>query len=86
MRLSYAPHVFAVSVVFLMLSAIQVPALLVSGILRWDWLLEGLFAMLPVLCLMPIGQWIGSRIARATFDRAVLTLIGVIGVKLALNL
>lgn len=86
MRLSYAPHVFAVSIVFLMLSVAQLPALVVSGMLRWGGVLEGAFAMLPIMCFMPLGQWIGARITRSTFDRSVLTLIGLMGLKLALNL
>ncbi len=85
MRLSYAPHVYAVSVIFLMLSVAQFPALIVSGILRWVWLIEGVFAMLPILCFMPLGQWVGARISHTTFDRAVLTLIGLMGAKLAVD-
>ncbi len=86
MRLGYAPHVFAVSLVFLMLSAAQLPALVVSGILRADWLLEGLFAMLPVLCFMPVGQWVGTRISRTAFDRLILALLALMGCKLAFGL
>ena len=86
MSLGFAPHVFAVSVVFLMLSATQFPALIISGILRWEWLLEGLFALLPILCFMPLGQRLGARISRAAFDRLILGFLAVIGAKLVLGL
>jgi uncharacterized membrane protein YfcA len=86
MSLGYAAHVFAVSAVFLMLSVVQFPALVVSGILRWEWLLEGLFALLPILGFMPVGQRLGARISRAAFDRLILAFLALIGAKLLLGL
>jgi uncharacterized membrane protein YfcA len=85
MRLGYASHVFAVSAVFLMLSAAHLPALIATGVLQWEWLLEGLFALVPIVCLMPLGQWIGSKVSRASFDRLILTFLCVMGAKLAFN-
>jgi hypothetical protein len=82
MRLPYSPHVFAVSVVFLALGVAQLPSLAVSGLLQWRWLGEGVFALLPTLLFMPVGQRIGGAISRQTFDRLMLAFIGIMGLKM----
>lgn len=82
MGFGYAPHVFAVSTAFLMMSFAQFPALFVSGVLRAEWLLEGLIAVLPILGLVHVGQRLGSRISRTAFDRLILAFLAFIGLKL----
>lgn len=85
MRLPYRPHVYAVSVVFLVLAVMHVPALAVTGVLRWQWLAEGAFALLPAVALMPLGQKVGAAFSRQTFDRLLLAFIAFMGVKLVLG-
>jgi uncharacterized membrane protein YfcA len=82
MGFGYAPHVFAVSTAFLMMSVAQFPALFVSGVLRAEWLLEGVIAVLPILGLVHVGQRLGSRISRTAFDRLILAFLAFIGLKL----
>lgn len=85
MRFERAAHVFAVSAMFLVFAAAQVPALTVAGILtpaRW---LESTYALLPVALFMPVGTWIGRRVNHATFDRAILALLTVTALKLIVD-
>lgn len=86
MGLGFAPHIFAISAAFLMLSMAQLPALTVSGVLRPEWLLESLLAMPPILGLMHLGQRLGARISRIVFDRLILGFLTLLGLKLILDL
>jgi uncharacterized membrane protein YfcA len=82
MRLSRTAHVGAVSAVFLALGIVHVPALAAAGILDGPRLLQGLFAILPALALMPLGAWLASRLSQKAFDRVILGLLGVIAAEL----
>jgi uncharacterized membrane protein YfcA len=82
MRLSYGAHVFALSVVFLVATVAQLPALAVAGILQWRWIGEGVFALLPVVCFLPLGQKLGAYIDQALFDRVILIFLAIIGTTL----
>ncbi len=86
MGLGFAPHIFAISTAFLMLSMAQFPALTVSGVLRPEWLLESLIAMPPILGLMHLGQRLGARVSRTVFDRLILGFLALLGLKLILDL
>ncbi len=74
--------VFAISTLFVSFSAVQVPSLIVAGILTWQRLLLSMLALVPVLLAMPVGGWIGERMSREAFDRIVLVMLAVIAAKL----
>ncbi|HET8726508.1 MAG TPA: sulfite exporter TauE/SafE family protein [Alphaproteobacteria bacterium] len=82
MRLDRDAHVFAVSAMFLLFAATHLPALALAGILTWDRLLEGVFALLPVLLMMPVGAWLARFLSRQAFDRAIMGLLCLITIKL----
>ncbi|HSK40927.1 MAG TPA: sulfite exporter TauE/SafE family protein [Arenibaculum sp.] len=82
MRLRREAHVFAVSSLFLLLSVTQVPALMVAGIMSTSRLLEGIIALVPVAAMLPVGNWLGGRLSRRTFDRVILGLLAVIAADL----
>ena len=86
MALDRQAHVFAVSAMFLVFSLVQWPALWATGVMRPEWLLQGLLAMIPILLFMPVGQWISGRLSRTAFDRVILGFLGVIGLKMVLGL
>jgi uncharacterized membrane protein YfcA len=86
MRLDRSEHVFAVSAMFLGFSLVQLPAVAVAGIFEPAWLAQGVFAMLPVMVGMPLGERLGRRFSRETFDRLILIFLAVMGVKLTLGL
>ena len=86
MGLARDAHVYAVSAMFLLFSLVQVPALLVAGVMRADWLLQGGLALVPILVFMPLGQWLGGKLSRQGFDRMILMFLGLIGLKMLLGL
>lgn len=79
-------HVFAVSAMFLLYSAVQLPALAVAGVMQAQWLLEGILALIPILIFMPLGQAIAGKLSRNAFDRMILVFLGVIGLKMVIGL
>jgi len=85
MRLEHGAHVYALSWLFLAVTAMQVVALGAAGILRWEWLAEGVFALLPVALAMPLGHRLAARLDRRIFDRVILAMLAVIGLYLALD-
>jgi uncharacterized membrane protein YfcA len=82
MRLGREAHVFAVSAMFLLFAVVQLPSLLVSGVMRAEWLVQGALALVPILLFMPLGQWLAGKLSATTFDRLLLVFLGAIGVKL----
>jgi uncharacterized membrane protein YfcA len=85
MNLDRVAHVFAVSAMFLLFSLVQLPSLWIAGVMRAEWLLQGLLALVPILLFMPLGQWLSSRLSRQAFDRMILVFLGVIGLKMVLG-
>lgn len=86
MRFERDQHVYAVSAMFLTLAGVQAPSLWFTGLLRPEWLLQGVFALLPTFIFMSVGQWLASKLSRAAFDNMILIFLGVIGVKMVLGL
>ena len=86
MNLERDAHVFAVSTMFLLFSVVQLPSLWIAGVMRTEWLLQGLLALVPILVFMPLGQWISGKLSRAAFDRMILVFLAVIGLKMVLGL
>ncbi len=86
MGLERAAHVYAVSAMFLTLGLVQFPALVVSGIMQPQWMLEALFAMIPILVFMPVGQALAGKLSRRAFDLMILIFLGLMGLKMVLGL
>lgn len=86
MNLDRDGHVYAVSAMFLTFAVTQLPALWAAGVMRAEWLLQGMLALIPILIFMPLGQWIGGKLSRKTFDRMILTFLGILGLKMVLGL
>jgi uncharacterized protein len=82
MRLNYGSHVFILSGVFLLSTVVQAATLIGTGILKWNWVGEGIFALLPVAVAMPLGQRVGARMNNVIFDKVILVFLAVIGVLL----
>ncbi len=86
MRLERAGAVAAASTMFFVYGAAQLAALAVAGVYRLEWLWMGLFAVVPVLMAMPLGEALGRRMNAKAFDRVILGLLTVLGAKLLLGL
>lgn len=74
--------IFAVSTLFASYTVVQVPSLVLTGILTWHRLALGMLAFLPVFAAMPLGNWLATRLSQAAFARLLLALLAVIAVKL----
>ena len=86
MRFARDTHVYAVSAMFLVLAVVQAPALAIAGVLRLDWLAQGVFALIPTFLMMPVGQWLAGKLSPAAFDKMILVFLGLIGLKMVLGL
>ena len=86
MNLDRPAHVFAVSAMFLTFSVVQLPSLWIAGVMRPEWLLEGLLTLVPIVCFLPLGQWASGKLSRRAFDRMILVFLGLIGLKMVLGL
>ncbi|MDF2799465.1 MAG: sulfite exporter TauE/SafE family protein [Devosia sp.] len=86
MNLDRPAHVYAVSAMFLTFSVVQLPSLWIAGIMRPEWLVQGLLALLPILLFMPLGQWASGKLSRKAFDRMILLFLGLIGLKMVIGI
>lgn len=86
MSLGREALVFTISTMFLLFGVTQLLSLSVAGVMQPMVLLEGLLALIPMLLLMPVGQKLASRLSREAFDRMILILLGVIGIKMVLGI
>jgi hypothetical protein len=83
MRLPREAFIATISVFFLSMSAVQIPALWSLGILTPDRLGLSLAACVPLFGGMPLGDRLARYMARETFDRIVMALLVVIAARLA---
>lgn len=83
--LARSASVFAVSVIFLGFSTSHFAALIIAGIYRADWILLSLFALVPIVALMPVGEWLGRRASPETFGKMILVFLAIVGAKMILG-
>lgn len=73
--------ILALSAMFLLFAAAQIPALAVAGLLELEWLAQGLFAVVPVALIMPLGSAAAKRCGQKVFDRTLLVFIVLMGIR-----
>jgi uncharacterized protein len=86
MGLERDAHVLAVSAMFFVMGAVQLPAMFAAQLMQPVWLAEGALALIPIFLFMPLGRAIAMRMSREAFDRLVLVFLGIIGVKMLAGL
>ena len=82
MRLPRETFIGSVSIFFCAMTAMQIPALWGLGLLTAQTVLMGFVALGLVLVSMPLGTWLGQRARPVVFDRLILVVLGVIGLKM----
>ena len=82
MQLERAVFIASISVYFIAMTVVQIPALASLGILTWQYFFFGCGALLPMLLAMPIGRHLGKRFSKDTFDKILLVLLVCLAVKL----
>lgn len=70
---------------FAWMTVAQLPALALSGVLTWERLGYSLGALALISSFMPVGEAIGKRVSRQTFDKALLVLLFLIAVKIVFD-
>ncbi len=78
--------VFAVSVMFLGFGMVQLPALVVAGIYQLSWLWLGVFACIPIVVFMPVGEWLGRISSQRTFDLMILGFLTLAGARMVIGI
>jgi uncharacterized membrane protein YfcA len=82
LRLNRSAHIFAVSAMFLLFNAVQVPALAVAGVLTWPLFWQGVLALAPALAMMPVGSLVSRGMSQRAFDLLVLALLAIVALHL----
>ncbi|MEJ8475979.1 sulfite exporter TauE/SafE family protein [Roseibium algae] len=85
LKLPRGAFIATISVFFGIMSAMQFERMVAVGLLTFDRFLLGLGATVAILAVMPVGAWMATKIARATFDRIILALLVVIAVKILIE-
>jgi len=82
MRLERNVFISVVAMLFVVMSSSQTIALAFAGVLTLQGLAISTIAFLAVVLGMPVGSWLARRMPAAAFDRAILLILAVIGLKL----
>lgn len=86
MRLTRAEFIGTISVFFITISVMQIPALFAVGILTPPLFVIGFLVFGVVSLAMPVGTWLGKRLSAAFFDRLILLVLAVIAGKIVVEL
>ena len=85
MRLERPVFIGSISVFFVAITLVQIPALLSAGILTWERSLYSLAALLGILAAMPLGARLGKRLPHRWFDRLIMCLLATIAIKIVVD-
>lgn len=81
-RLQAQAYVFAVSALFLAISATHVLAVAGAGLMDRTRFIEGLLALIPMAMFLPVGMRMSRHIGARTFNRLIIGLVVVMEIKL----
>lgn len=82
MKLPRAAFIGTISIFFVSMTAMQIPALWSVGLLSLEMLAYGFGALGLVFLSMPLGNWLGKRASPKVFDMVMLVTLGAIAVKI----
>ncbi len=82
MRLERAEFIATISVFFVAMAVVQIPALWSLGILTPERIGLSFLAAVPLFGAMPLGAWLARHISREKFDRIILWLLAAIALRL----
>ena len=86
MKLERASFISSISIFFLSVSAIQLPALMLLGLLTTDKLLLGTLALVPLFAGMPVGNLLARNLSRERFDQLILLGLTAVATRLLVGL
>ncbi|KAA9007852.1 sulfite exporter TauE/SafE family protein [Histidinibacterium aquaticum] len=82
LRIPREVFIGTVSVFFIAMASVQLPTLIGLGILTGPRLAVALVACIPLFAGMPVGDWIGRKVGKTTFDRIIMGLLVIIALRL----
>jgi uncharacterized membrane protein YfcA len=82
MKLERKTFIATISIFFMAVSLVQVPALWKMGIMGQNEFRLSLMALVPLLGGMPIGAWAARHVSRETFDKLILSLLTLVAIRL----
>ncbi|TVP72523.1 MAG: sulfite exporter TauE/SafE family protein [Rhodobacteraceae bacterium] len=82
MKLPRGTFIGTISIFFVSMTAMQIPALWSVGLLSLEMLIYGFGALGLVFLGMPLGNWLGERASPKVFDMVMLVTLGAIAVKI----
>ncbi|WP_299359501.1 sulfite exporter TauE/SafE family protein [uncultured Paracoccus sp.] len=83
--LSRLEFIGTVSVLFMSMALVQVPALMAVGLMDRERFLISVVANVPLFLGMPIGNWMARHMDARTFQNVILVLLAVIAARLILG-
>ena len=84
-RLPREAYIFSLSVLFLLAGAAQISTLASINAYSTDRLIAAAIGLGPVLAVLPVGEYLRTRLSGSQFDRAVLALLALSGITLVVR-
>jgi uncharacterized membrane protein YfcA len=81
-KLQRPVFIFTISVFFTAMCVAQMPLQIAYGMVSWQTLVVGVFAFIPLIAGLPVGEMIGKHMSAKIFDRVILTMLAVLAFKL----
>ena len=85
MRLERPVFIGSISVFFVAITCVQIPALLSTGILTLERSVYSVAALLVILTAMPLGSQLGKRLPHRWFDNLIMLLLAGIALKIIID-
>ena len=82
MNLERRSFIATISVFFVAMSLVQIPALGALEIMTWERLAISAAATIPIVVCMPLGSRLARHFSQQTFDRVILVILGCLAAKL----
>lgn len=86
MRIERLAFVGTIAIFFVSTALAQIPALFHIGALTPERLLIGFGGLLLIGLFMPVGAWLGRRFSARTFERVILFVLGLLALRIILDL
>ncbi len=74
--------IVTMSLYFFAMTLTQFPIQIALGIMTWERFTLGVLALLPLLAGMALGEIIGRRMSKATFDRIIIVVLTLLALRL----
>ena len=82
MKLERRQFIAVVTVFFCSTGVVQIPLLFWFGIMDGERFVLSALALIPILAMMPVGNWLARHMSRETFDRIILAVLTLIAIRL----